>query len=35
MDKIIFYMLGSLAVSYGVAMGLRILAIVAPNDKVK
>ena len=30
-----FYILGSLAVSYGVAMGLRVLAIVAPDDKVR
>ncbi len=35
MKKIIFYFLGSLAVSYGVAMGLRILAVVAPNDQVR
>ncbi len=34
MEKFIFYFLGSLAVSYGVAMGLRMLAVVAPNDQV-
>jgi propanol-preferring alcohol dehydrogenase len=35
MEKILFYFLGSLALSYGVAMGLRMLAIVAPNDQVR
>ncbi len=34
-DEFIFHLLGSLGVSYGVAMGLRVLAVVAPNDKVK
>jgi len=29
------YLSGSLAISYAVAMGLRVLAIVAPNDKVR
>jgi hypothetical protein len=28
------YFIGSLGVSYAVAMGLRVLAMVAPNDKV-
>jgi len=34
-DKIMLYLSGSLAISYAVAMGFRVLAIVAPNDKVK
>jgi hypothetical protein len=29
------YFSGSLGISYAVAMGLRVLAIVAPNDKVR
>jgi hypothetical protein len=32
--KIMLMFLGSLGISYAVAMGLRVLAIVAPNDKV-
>ena len=35
MKNIWFYSLGSLALSYGVAMGFRMLAVVAPNDQVK
>ena len=34
-EKIIYYFSGSLAISYAIAMGCRVLAIVAPNDKVK
>ena len=32
--KLISYFSGSLAVAYATAMGFRVLAIVAPNDKV-
>jgi hypothetical protein len=31
----VLYFSGSLGISYAIAMGLRVLAIVAPNDKVK
>jgi len=35
-DCIIYFIfLGSIGIKYAIAMGMRVLAIVAPNDKVK